>query len=328
MLLRNIAGAIAAVASLLASTILAAAPQTFEQAKVELRQYVYADRNQAAEGTLYCGCHWAWTGRSGGRINFSSCGMRPRAQSHRAERIEWEHVVPASLMGQQRQCWQEGGRANCTATDSAFQVMEADMHNLAPSVGELNADRSNFRFGALPAARYQHGACDFKVDFPGRVVEPRDEVKGRIARIYFYIHDRYDLRMSEQQQRLFMAWDRQFPVSAWETERDRRIATRMGHNNPFVTGERIWTSGHQNARDGIVSPAPKPGAKTVQNSHPTSAQSGSDTAVRANRNSRVYHLPEGCPSYNDVSARNIVEFASESAAQAAGYRKARNCKSD
>ncbi|WP_281169741.1 endonuclease [Thiomicrospira pelophila] len=38
-----------------------------------------------------------------------------------------------------------------------------------------------------------NGSCNFKVNFKQRVVEPRDEVKGIIARIYFYMHDRYDL---------------------------------------------------------------------------------------------------------------------------------------
>ena len=27
--------------------------------------------------------------------------------------------------------------------------MEADMHNLVPAIGELNADRSNYKFAAL-----------------------------------------------------------------------------------------------------------------------------------------------------------------------------------
>lgn len=59
--------------------------------------------------------------------------------------------------------------------------MEADLHNLTVSVGELNADRSNYRFGVLPHARKQHGQCNSKVDFKQRVFEPRDDVKGKIA---------------------------------------------------------------------------------------------------------------------------------------------------
>jgi len=42
------------------------------------------------------------------------------------------------------------------------------------------------------------------------------------------------------------------------------------------------------------------------------------------RNSKIYHLPN-CPDYNKVSERNRAPFMTEAEAQAAGYRKARNC---
>lgn len=103
------------VATALSVTLAWAAPATFDQAKVEARQYVYHDRNTV--GTFYCGCEWVWTGRSGGRIDFDSCGYQIRAQENRAVRIEWEHIVPASNFGRARKCWQDGGRANCQRTD-------------------------------------------------------------------------------------------------------------------------------------------------------------------------------------------------------------------
>jgi endonuclease YncB( thermonuclease family) len=46
--------------------------------------------------------------------------------------------------------------------------------------------------------------------------------------------------------------------------------------------------------------------------------------IIGNRNSKIYHLPN-CPDYSKVSERNRVSFKSESEAEAAGYRKARNC---
>lgn len=52
------------------------APASFERAKVEARQYVYHDRNQAEQGTLYCGCRWEWAGRSGGRVDMAPAAMR------------------------------------------------------------------------------------------------------------------------------------------------------------------------------------------------------------------------------------------------------------
>ena len=48
------------------------------------------------------------------------------------------------------------------------------------------------------------------------------------------------------------------------------------------------------------------------------------TDVRGNKRSKVYHLP-GCPGFEAMSASNIITFASEADAQAAGYRKAKNC---
>lgn len=306
-----------------------AAPQSFENAKIELRQKVYFDQNKSDLGTLYCGCEWQWMGRSGGRVNLESCGYKVRADQNRAQRIEWEHVVPAWVMGHQRQCWQHGGRDNCKKTDAVFRVIEADMHNLSPSIGEMNADRSNYRFGMLPSTSQQYGACSTKTDFKQRVTEPRDEVKGQVARIYLYVHDRYGLSMSRQQQQLMMAWDSQHPVSTWERERDRRIARSTGHSNPFVTGERSWSLGHRPSGEGLsasrqAGKAPSATATTRKTSQPAAETVLGQ--VIGNRNSKVYHLPEGCPSYNQVGEKNRVPFDSEAEAEASGYRRAGNCR--
>ena len=293
-------------------------PVTFEQAKVELRTHVYHDRED--EGDFYCGCQFDCVGLSGGIVDLESCGYQVRAQPVRAKRIEWEHILPASSIGQARQCWQDGGRQNCNRTDPAFNMMEADMHNLTPAIGEVNADRSNYRFSELSGESTKHGSCDFRVSFTQRVAQPRNEIKGLIARTYFYMHDRYDLSMSDAQQRLMMAWHRQYPVSDWELEREQRIVARMGHGNPFLSGLRVWTLGHQNSAEGVVTWLPNTNSDAVQ------AVPNRNLVIIGNRNSKVYHLPEGCPSYDQVSERNIVPFQSVGDAEAAGYRKAGNCR--
>lgn len=55
--------------------------------------------------------------KSGGKVDLASCGYQVRKQQNRAERIEWEHIVPAWVFGHQRQCWQQGGRKNCVSSD-------------------------------------------------------------------------------------------------------------------------------------------------------------------------------------------------------------------
>ncbi|RRV04705.1 DNAse [Stutzerimonas xanthomarina] len=57
-----------------------------------------------------------------------------------------------------------------------------------------------------------------------------------------------------------------------------------------------------------------------------SGASRSPAPVHANRSSGIYHLPQGCPSYGRVSARNLEVFASEEEAVAARYRRAGNCR--
>ena len=43
-------------------------------------------------------------GRSGGRLDPSSCGLTVTKLEERAQRIEWEHVVPASTAGRHLAC--------------------------------------------------------------------------------------------------------------------------------------------------------------------------------------------------------------------------------
>jgi len=301
-------------------------PATFTEAKVVAKQKIYLDQANSPMGELYCGCKWTWVGKSGGRVDAKSCGYETRKLQTRAERTEWEHIVPAWTFGHQRQCWQNGGREHCVDEDPTFRAMEADLFNLYPSVGEVNGDRSNFNYGMVSGVAPQYGQCTTKVDFQQKTAEPRDEVKGLVARTTFYMFDRYKLSMSRQQQQLLMAWDKQHPVSAWEKQRDQRIAAIMGHSNPFVTGERTWTLGYKpaGAPDIAASAAPKNAVKEV--AKPTLASASIDGAIIGNRNSHVYHLASGCPGYSQVAQKNQVAFGNEAEAQAAGYRKAGNCK--
>jgi deoxyribonuclease-1 len=147
----------------------AGAPTTFEKAKVVAKKQVFYDQADSSTGELYCGCKWTWVGKSGGRVDALSCGYEVRKQETRAKRTEWEHIVPAWTFGHQRQCWQQGGRKDCVATDKVFRAMEADLFNLYPSVGEVNGDRANYNYGMTSGVSAQYGACPRKAAFLGVV---------------------------------------------------------------------------------------------------------------------------------------------------------------
>ena len=78
-----------------------------------------------------------WLGKSGSRIDAETCGYQTRKQQNRAERTEWEHIVPAWTFGNQRKCWKNGGREHCVDDDPVFLAMEAVLFNLYSSVGEV-----------------------------------------------------------------------------------------------------------------------------------------------------------------------------------------------
>lgn len=185
---------------------------------------------------LYCGC--PYSGKQ--NIDTVPCGFRPRENPRRksykrARRIEWEHIVTAHNMGHFRPCWRNGGRKNCTYNDPTFEMMEGDLHNLYPAIGEINGDRSNFMYSQWTnSPEPMYGSCETVVDFNLKKVQPRKEIRGLIARVHFYMENQYAIKLSNQDRKLFEAWDKMYPVTKEECERDRRIEKKQGNRNPFV----------------------------------------------------------------------------------------------
>ncbi|EAI8624641.1 deoxyribonuclease [Campylobacter lari] len=140
--------------------------------------------------------------------------------NQRAKRIEWEHIMPAQNFGKHLPCWREGGRKACQK-DSLFAKMEADKQNLVPAIGEVNGDRSNFRYAEAPLnLEYtQYGNCKVYTDFKLKRFYPANYSKGWIARSYLYMSKTYNIRLSDQERKLMESWDKQYPMS----EKEKRI---------------------------------------------------------------------------------------------------------
>jgi methylphosphotriester-DNA--protein-cysteine methyltransferase len=80
----------------------------------------------------------------------------------------------------------------------------------------------------------------------------------------------------------------------------------LQHSEPYGTSTTATTSSAQ---------------RSASAEEPSPAHQG---AVRGNKRSHIYQWP-GCSSYGTISEQNRVEFPSAHAAEAAGYRPARNC---
>ena len=291
-------------------------PDDFAEAK---RDAVAVFATETAD--FYCGCPIRW--QSGkGKPDLKQCGYQVRKNGPRALRIEWEHVVPAQQFGHQAACWQQGGRDFCTKNDRQFRLMEADLHNLRPTIGEVNGDRAHYRFSELPGEPTQYGSCQFQVDVSRQLAEPRRQVRGDIARIYFYMADRYQLKLSAREEQLFLKWHQEDPVDHAERALNQRIAQVMGWPNPFVSGEKIWFVGYQVNQSPAHNNRPEPVVTAVA---PNVVAEQPSAAVVGNKSSQKYHLPH-CPGFKQVKQQNRQAFESEQAAIAAGYRRAGNCR--
>lgn len=206
--------------------------------KTLARDQIYDNHNT----TLYCGCRYTPSSTSGGQIDLSSCNYDGSNESHagRASRLEWEHVVPASLMpARQMTCWTTGlsecsepGRECCEKHDEVARTMIFDLHNLVPSIGQTNALRSNKRYGLIAEEERKLGACDF--EWSSTLTEPAESIRGDVARAWLYMHGRHGLELLPGELSMFRMWSCNDLPDQWEQIRNERIRQTQGNGNPYI----------------------------------------------------------------------------------------------
>ena len=134
------------------------------------------------------------------------------------------------------------GRDCCEKVSQTAKNMIFDLHNLAPAIGQVNAYRLNDRYGVVDdnLSPEQWVGCDAQHFRAAKVsdhrFEPADCTKGDVARVWFYMHDQHGVVIPDEEWNMFVGWSEADPVSAWELERDKRIAATQGNNNPYVDG--------------------------------------------------------------------------------------------
>ena len=210
---------------------------SFNKAKKTLEQQVYYDHRV----TLYCGA----TFDEKKNVTLPE-GFTVSKHEKRAGKVEWEDVVPENF-GQTFAEWREGdaqcvdnrgkafkGRKCAEKVNKDYRYMQADLYNLYPAIGAVNALRQNYNFQMLPGEKPDFGSCEMKI--ADRKAEPPVRARGQIARTYKYMADAYGPRykMSRQQTQLMDAWDKMYPVDQWECTRAKRVERLQGNENMFV----------------------------------------------------------------------------------------------
>ncbi len=126
--------------------------------------------------------------------------------------------------------------------------MKSDLHHVRPADASVNNNRGNLDFGE--GGRPEGEAPDTFMS--ATTFEPRDEIKGDIARSLFYMDVRYegsgrepDLQLVKKVQTTregrhmgnlcqLLIWHQKDPVDQSERRRHGRIAEIQGNRNPFI----------------------------------------------------------------------------------------------
>jgi deoxyribonuclease-1 len=159
------------------------------------------------------------------------CG-EPFAPHDRAYNIE--HVFPMSWVIRELRC---GDRDRCRRTSERFNRIESDMHNLYPARKELNQARGAYRYGEIAGERPYRAGCDFELDPRARVVEPRPEARGEIARAMLYMERQHGMPLYRRTRALMERWHREDPPGPAERLRNDLIERVQGNRNPYVDAD-------------------------------------------------------------------------------------------
>ena len=156
---------------------------------------------------------------------------------------------------------------------SEASPMKSDIIQVLPTDGYINNMRSSNPYGEVDtsASNYKQSAGGYSKSgncrtqgYSGVVFEPNDEVKGDIARIYFYMMTCYEDRMLSWQKgtassviggtkhqplqqwvvNMMMRWSKLDPIDATERARNEAVYEVQKNRNPFVDypglEEYIW----------------------------------------------------------------------------------------
>jgi len=195
--------------------------------------------------TYYCWCKFT----NLKKINSFQCWFKNNWKyESRSKKLEWEHIVPAENFWQSFKSWRDWNSAcidskwkkfkgrNCARkVDENFRYMEADMYNLVPSIGSINAIRSNYQIAEIEWEATEFWKCD--VEIKDRKFEPSENIKWDIARIYLYMNSAYKGRwiISNKNKKLIEFWNKIDPIDKAECNRYKAIKKIQKNDNIILS---------------------------------------------------------------------------------------------
>lgn len=115
---------------------------------------------------------------------------------------------------------------------SRFGEKRSDLFHLYPSEPKINGARGNMPFRDCndgSSKRTDRVSAQCAGGF-----QPPAVYRGMIARGMFYMAVTYNMNIDAKEESVLRKWNREFPVTAAERERDNRINNLQGNHNPFI----------------------------------------------------------------------------------------------
>ena len=151
--------------------------------------------------------------------------------------IDCEHVWPQSM-------------------GSSQSPMKSDMHHLRPCKTNVNSSRGNSPFGEVNNSQVNHWYwLEYDLTSPpsqnideysesaSGLFEPREDMKGDIARSIFYFYTMYsdvaDNNFFNIQKEQLYEWHQIDPITSQEIVRTNKISEYQDYPNPFIIDESL-----------------------------------------------------------------------------------------
>ena len=134
--------------------------------------------------------------------------------------------------------------------------MKSDIHHLRPCKSNVNSSRGNSPFSEVADSQVNHWYwlnydvqntpsqnIDEYSESASGAFEPREDMKGDIARAMFYFYTMYsdvaDPEFFQIQKEILYQWHQEDPINTLEIQRTEKIADYQDYPNPFILDETL-----------------------------------------------------------------------------------------
>ena len=197
---------------------------------------VYDDNRK----TYLCNCEY-----ESKKINYKKCNFYPKVNNKNAHNYTWVKLIKLKDYLKKYPEWKKGHdlcktkkgkkfkKAKCVKRiyKKLFKELNNDPHIYYPIIKQIAILIKDKKYRNIKNEKRKFGECNLEIN--KKYIEPRDEVKGDIARTFQYVSNKYVMEnaFTKKQNIIFNAWSKNDPIDKWECKRSRLIENKTGIKN-------------------------------------------------------------------------------------------------